>query len=57
MTDLHRVRSGDRLAKGDKVKVVLGAILIAATLAGVGELASTAYRTDDAASTAAVIDH
>ena len=57
MTDLHRVRSGDRLAKGDKVKAVLGAILIAATLAGVGELASTAYRTDDAASTAAVIDH
>jgi hypothetical protein len=31
--------------------------LITATLVGVGELASTAYRTDQGASTATVIDH
>jgi hypothetical protein len=45
----HRVEF-DRLSKGDvKIKMVLGAILVSATLLGVNELASAAYRADHGA--------
>jgi hypothetical protein len=41
IADAHRVESGNLLAKGDmKIKIVLAAILISATMLGVNELAS-----------------
>jgi hypothetical protein len=56
MTDAHRLRLEDRPAKGEtKVKMVLGAILICATLLGVNELASTVYRADHGAPAGAVV--
>jgi hypothetical protein len=56
MTDAHRLRPEDRPAKGEtKVKMVLGAILICATLLGVNELASTVYRADHGAPAGAVV--
>jgi hypothetical protein len=57
MTDAHKVRSADRLVKGDKLKMMVGAILIGATLLGVGELASTVSTADHGAPSSAIIEH
>jgi hypothetical protein len=55
--DAHRVEFRNRLSKGDvKIKMVLGAILVSATLLGVNELASAAYRGDHGAAPIVVND-
>ena len=57
MASANRVESVNRPEKGDmKVKIVLGAFLISATLLGVNELASAVHRADHAAPPAAVSD-
>jgi hypothetical protein len=56
--DTRRVEFRNRLSKGDvKIKMVLGAILVSATLLGVNELASAAYRGDHGAAPTVVNDN
>jgi hypothetical protein len=55
--DARRAEFRNRLSNGDvKIKMVLGAILVSATLLGVNELASAAYRADHGASPTVVND-
>jgi hypothetical protein len=56
--DAHRVEFRNRLSKGGvKIKMVLGAILVSATLLGINELASAAYRADHGAAPTVVNDN
>jgi hypothetical protein len=57
MKDAHTVEPGNRLAKGDgKIKNVLGAILIGATLLGINALASALHTPNHGAPPAPVSD-
>ena len=57
IADALRVKSGNLFAKGEmKIKIVLGAILISATMLGVNELASAMSRADHGALPASVND-
>lgn len=57
MADASTAESRNRLAKGEtKIRIVLGAILISATLLGVIELGSALYWAEEGAPPAAVHD-